>query len=51
MGIDKPDFAAYLARLAQVSGVDVTDWESLKAAAAQRVDYFHEVGGRRASGS
>ena len=48
MGIDKPDFAAYIGRLADVSGVAVTDWASLKAAAAQRVDYFHEVGGRLA---
>lgn len=48
MGIDKPDFASYIARLGAAAGVEVTDWESLKAAAVQRVDYFHAVGGRLA---
>lgn len=48
MGIDKPDYASYIARLSEVSGVEVSDWAGVKAAAAQRVDYFHEVGGRLA---
>ena len=48
MGIDKPDFADYIARLSAAAGIEVRDWESLKAAAAARVDFFHEVGGRLA---
>ena len=48
MGIEKPGFADTMAELSKVSGVEVTGWESLKAAAAQRVDFFHEVGGRLA---
>lgn len=48
MGIEKDGFAGYLSRLSTVSGVDVTDWASLKQAAAQRVGFFHSVGGRLA---
>lgn len=48
MGIDTPTFKDYLSKLAQVSGVAMSDWESIKAAASQRVDFFHEVGGRLA---
>ena len=48
MGIDAPGFADYIDKLSDASGIDVVDWESLKAAAAQRVGYFHEVGGRLA---
>lgn len=48
MGIGSDGFADYLARLGDVSGAPVTDWESLKVAAAQRVEYFHHAGGRLA---
>ncbi|WP_322155507.1 glucuronate isomerase [Paratractidigestivibacter sp.] len=48
MGIDGEGFSAYCDRLSDVSGIDVVDWESLKAAAAQRIDFFHEAGGRLA---
>lgn len=48
MGIDAPSFAEYAGKVSDASGIDVVDWESLKAAAAQRVGYFHEVGGRLA---
>ena len=48
MAVDASGFAAYAAELGAQAGVEVTDWESLKAAAAQRVDYFHQVGGRLA---
>ncbi len=48
MGIDKPDYRDYLARLSEVSGVAIDGWEGVKAAAAQRVGFFHEVGGRLA---
>lgn len=46
MAVDAPGFAAYATKLGELAGVDVCDWESLKQAVAQRVDYFHEVGGR-----
>lgn len=48
LGIDLAGFADYCKALSDVSGVDVHDYESLKAAVAQRVDYFHAVGGRLA---
>lgn len=48
MGIDAPGFASYVGELTRVSGMPVTDWESLKAAAVQRVGYFHAAGGRMA---
>ena len=48
MGIDLPSFADYCKTLSEVSGIEVKDFDSLKAAAAQRVQYFHEVGGRLA---
>lgn len=48
MNIDAPGFADYLQTLGQAAGVSITDWASLKAAAAQRVEYFHSVGGRMA---
>ena len=48
LGIDLPTFAAYAKTLSEVSGVYVTDFATLKEAAAQRVQYFHEVGGRLA---
>ena len=48
LGIDLPTFAAYCKTLAEVSGVGVTGWATLKAAAAQRVAYFTEQGGRLA---
>ena len=48
MGIDASGFASYVRSMGASSGVEVSDWESLKAAACARVDYFHEVGGRLA---
>lgn len=48
MNIDAPGFADYLQTLGQAAGVSITDWASLKAAAAQRVEYFRSVGGRMA---
>lgn len=48
MNIDAPGFAGYLQTLGQAAGISITDWASLKAAAAQRVEYFHSVGGRMA---
>jgi len=40
MNVEKPDFAAYMARLSDVSGVKVKDFSSLKEALKARMDYF-----------
>ena len=48
LGIELPGFAAYCKTLTEVSGIRVVDYATLKDAAAQRVQYFHEVGGRLA---
>lgn len=48
MAIDASGFAAYAKRLSQASGIEVVDWASLKTAASQRVQAFHEAGGRLA---
>jgi len=41
MDIEKPAFAEYIKRLG-----DITDWDSLTAALAARVEHFHQVGCR-----
>lgn len=48
MNIDAPGFAEYARVLGDAAGIDITDWASLKAAAAQRVECFHAAGGRMA---
>lgn len=48
MAVEAKGFAAYITRLAEVSGVAITDIKDLQKALAQRVDYFHSVGGRLA---
>ncbi len=48
MGIDGAGFVEYVDKLSDVSGVEVVDWPTLKQAAAQRVSFFHEAGGRLA---
>lgn len=48
LDINLSTFTSYCATLSQVSGIEVTDYASLKNAAAQRVQYFHDVGGRLA---
>lgn len=40
MGIDKPDFAAYIEKLSAVSGVEITDFAALKEALIKRLDHF-----------
>lgn len=40
MNIDKPGFASYINKLSDVSGVKVSDFDSLKAALANRMDFF-----------
>ncbi len=48
LNAEKPDWKNYLSRLAQVSGVKVTDLASLKKALKNRIDYF-DICGCRAS--
>lgn len=40
MGIDKPDFVSYMQKLADASGVGITDFASLKEALLKRLDHF-----------
>ncbi|MCI1859591.1 MAG: glucuronate isomerase [Sporolactobacillus sp.] len=46
LNIYKPEFAAYVEKLEKVSGVAIRTFADLIAALQQRVDYFHENGGR-----
>ncbi len=45
MNVEKPPFAAYMAQLSKVSGVEVKDFASLKEALKEPYGflYFHEV--------
>lgn len=44
MNIEKPDFASYVGKLADASGVAVKDFTSLKEAIKNRMAYFTECG-------
>ncbi|SJZ37478.1 glucuronate isomerase [Pilibacter termitis] len=44
--IQTSDYPNYIARLAKVSNREIQSFEELKTVLAQRVDFFHEVGGR-----
>lgn len=44
MNIEKADFAQYIAKLAQVSGVEIKDFDSLIDALKNRMDFFAENG-------
>lgn len=46
MNIEKPDFADYIKTLADVSGVAITDFASLKKALGNRLDHFAANGCR-----
>jgi glucuronate isomerase len=46
MFIERPTFTGWIEKLAQVSGVNVDSFDGLLAALKQRVEYFHENGGR-----
>lgn len=46
MRINAPDFAAYLAQLARISGTDITSFKSLVGALSARMDFFHAQGAR-----
>ena len=44
MNIEKADFAQYIAKLAEVSGVEIKDFDSLIEALKNRMDFFAENG-------
>lgn len=44
MNIEKADFARYITKLAQVSGVEIKDFDSLIEALKNRMDFFAENG-------
>lgn len=44
MNIEKPDYAEYLSKLSEVSGITVKDFTSLKDAITNRMAYFAENG-------
>ncbi|WP_172205149.1 glucuronate isomerase [Niveibacterium sp. COAC-50] len=46
MRINNPDFVAYIERLSAVSGVRIANFDSLIAALAARVEFFHARGAR-----
>ena len=46
LDLDKPTFAAYIAKLGETAGIAIKDWDSLTAALTNRVDFFHQVGCR-----
>ncbi|MTI39383.1 glucuronate isomerase [Fulvivirga lutimaris] len=46
--IDQDGFIDYLSSLSNLCDVDIKDWDSLKEALSQRMDFFHEAGCRLA---
>ncbi|WP_071131006.1 glucuronate isomerase [Enterococcus timonensis] len=46
MNIDKPDFANYVKHLSEVVEQPITNFAEMAAALGDRVDYFHQNGGR-----
>jgi len=48
LNLQKPDFAAYIGRLSDVSGITVTDFPSLCTALTARIDFFDQKGCRAA---
>lgn len=44
MNVEKPDFATYIAKLAEVSGTPISDFASLKVALKNRMEYFASCG-------
>ncbi|MEH7072538.1 glucuronate isomerase [Neobacillus drentensis] len=46
MFIERPTFTSWIEKLAQVSGVTIDSFDGFLAALKQRVEYFHEHGGR-----
>jgi glucuronate isomerase len=46
MNIEKPDYAEYIQKLAEVSGVEITNFKTMIDALQKRHDFFAENGGR-----
>lgn len=46
INIDKPTYAGYIKKLSEVSGVNITDFDTLIEAVGKRLEFFHEVGCR-----
>lgn len=44
MNIEKPDFAAYIGKLAAAAGMEITTFADVKAALANRMDFFNANG-------
>lgn len=44
MNLEKKDFAEYIAKLSDRSGIKIVDFESLKAALKNRMDFFESMG-------
>lgn len=44
MNVEKPDFAAYIAKLSAVSSMEIKDFASLKAALKNRMEFFTSQG-------
>ena len=46
MRINKPDWAAYIAKLGEVAGVKIASFADLKLALGKRIDFFNDMGCR-----
>lgn len=44
MNLEKPDYASYVRKLSDASGISITDFFSLKTALTTRMDYFAKAG-------
>lgn len=44
MNLEKSEYKAYIAKLSEVSGIEVTDFASLQTALRNRMDYFAKIG-------
>ena len=44
MNLEKPDYVEYLAKLSQVSGVEIKTFADLKEAITKRMEYFDSMG-------
>ena len=44
MNVEKPDFSSYIAKLSTVSGMEIKDFASLKAALINRMEFFKNQG-------
>ena len=42
--VEKPTYSAYIIKLGKIAGVTITDWDSLRTALTNRLDFFVEMG-------